>query len=395
MITAFVNRFLHWSVIGVLSPVMTLMILSKNVAIEQVGIIMAALSITVIALEVPSGILSDLLGRRRIYMISILLSLAAFSVILVGQSFLFVMIGLMIYGVSRAFSSGSIESLFIDRYIEEHTEEQLHRLMTVMTAGETSGLAAGALVGGMIPLWWERIGGSGSRYNGNLAATVLVLLVLMITTLLTTSRDPGKRDKSLKEHLRVTSKDLLGNRNLKLLLAGVFIWGFSVMAVEIYWQPRLESFFTSDNQTWILGVANGGYFIASLLGGLFIGWLLSRVKIPPRVTLVVSRLVMGGMMILLAAQAGISGFIAVYWIMFFFNGISNIPETTLYNQEVSSENRASLLSVASLVVQLGGVLGSLAGSLLLLYFTIGHLWLLAGALFLLSSLVYLGIRHKD
>lgn len=82
MIPAFINRFLHWSVVGVISPVLVLMIMSKGVGLELVGVAMALLSLTVFALELPSGVLSDMIGRKRVYLVSIAVAACGYALML-------------------------------------------------------------------------------------------------------------------------------------------------------------------------------------------------------------------------------------------------------------------------------------------------------------------------
>jgi len=63
------------------------------------------------------------------------------------------------------------------------------------------------------------------------------------------------------------------------MLAGACFWGLTFSAIEVYWQPRLKDLLGSDSQTWIFGIINSGYFLASLFGVLAIGALLSKRRI--------------------------------------------------------------------------------------------------------------------
>ena len=74
MITALSNRFLHWFTVGVGATVMVLLMLSKGGSVETVGLVAAIFSGFVILFEFPSGVLSDLVGQKKIYLFSLGLS---------------------------------------------------------------------------------------------------------------------------------------------------------------------------------------------------------------------------------------------------------------------------------------------------------------------------------
>ena len=102
MLIPFVNRFLHWGAVGIVSPVLVLMVMSKGAPLEGVGVVMAAMSIAAVALELPSGMLSDLLGRKRVYLASLAISLAGYALMLSARSMVAVCAAASIYGVVGA-----------------------------------------------------------------------------------------------------------------------------------------------------------------------------------------------------------------------------------------------------------------------------------------------------
>ena len=59
-------------------------------------------------------------------------------------------------------------------------------------------------------------------------------------------------------------------------------------------------------------------------------------------------------------------------------------ESTLLNQVTPSSHRASILSLFSLVLQIGGVIASVGGFLVSTYSRYQNMWLIAGALLLIT-----------
>jgi MFS family permease len=75
MLVPFINRLLHWFVTGVSTTVLSLMMLSKGCSLETLGLVMAIASLFVVVFEFPSGILSDMVGQKKVYLFSLTISI--------------------------------------------------------------------------------------------------------------------------------------------------------------------------------------------------------------------------------------------------------------------------------------------------------------------------------
>lgn len=389
----FLNRFLHWFAVGIGTTVMSLMMLSKGSTVETLGLITGIYSIFIVAFEFPSGVLSDMIGQKKIYLFSVALSIVGYSIVLFTNSLLWLFMGFAFYGISRAFSSGSVEALFISRYITNHGKDSLHQFMSALNIGETLGLAIGALLGGLIPLAWEHVFPFHNKYNGNLVIQLSVLIILFFISLFfVTDPHAGTRHRiSLIMHIRNSLSVVTHNRNLVLLILGTAVWGFCFNAIELYWQPRVKLILGGESKTWIFGIINSAYFLAALIGVGIINLILGTRNRKPNIILFAGRLSIGLLIILLSFQSDIFLFSSVYLSLFMINGMMNIPEGTLLNTLIPDENRSSLLSLTSLMLQVGGISGSLLFSALVGTMNIGGVWVLSGAVFALSGLLFLRI----
>jgi MFS family permease len=397
MITALANRFLHWFTVGVGTTVMILLMLSKGGSVETVGLVVAIYSGFVIIFEFPSGVLSDIVGQKKIYLFSLGLSIFGYSIVLATQGLLWLLVGFSLYGIARAFSSGSVETIFINDYIGKHGKENLHKLMSVLNGGEILGLAGGALAGGFLPMLWSKNFPDQNRYNGNLILQISVQIVLLVLTLAfvrepeRAAKVPGTEPATLLSHVRGSIRVVADSMNLKLLISGTLVWGFCFNSIEVYWQPQLKAILGSDQQTWLFGLVNSGYFLASLAGiGLMTLALRRKRSYPGMMALL--RIVIGMLIVVMAFQKNVPAFASVYLGLFMFNGMLNIPEGTLINTLIPDEKRSSLLSLSSLAMQVGGISGSILFSILLRYLDISGVWLITGTVFAVSSLIYLGIK---
>lgn len=69
---------------ALIAPVYSLVLLSRGVTLAVLSLCMAAQMVTVVALEVPSGVLSDLLGRRRLFVSACLAAAYALAYLVTG-----------------------------------------------------------------------------------------------------------------------------------------------------------------------------------------------------------------------------------------------------------------------------------------------------------------------
>ncbi len=99
-------------------------------------------------------------------------------------------------------------------------------------------------------------------------------------------------------------------------------------------------------------------------------------------------------LIVAALQLNAYSFIVFYTLIYLFLGMSNIPENVILNSEIPGNIRASVLSVNSLVLQMGGLTGSLINSFIINYISIPVLWMIAAGVILFAVLIISNILYS-
>jgi len=105
-------------------PVHTLLFRSSGPSLEQVSLLLAIWSVTVVLLEIPSGLLSDRWSRKGMLVFASLLKMGCFLIWMLGSTFLFYALGF-----AEALASGAIETSLYDslKLEENHTQfEQVY-----------------------------------------------------------------------------------------------------------------------------------------------------------------------------------------------------------------------------------------------------------------------------
>ena len=100
--------------------------------------------------ELPTGIFSDYIGRRKSIAIGALAIIFAISFYAIGHSYWILVIGAILEGLSTAFYNGNNDVLLYDTLRQEGKTADYHRVLGKTSAMFQVGLAVAAVLGGFI-----------------------------------------------------------------------------------------------------------------------------------------------------------------------------------------------------------------------------------------------------
>ena len=403
--TFIINQTFHWFIVGIMLPVITLLQLEKGFNLFQISITMSIFSATVVLLELPTGGLSDTIGRKKVYLVSLVFNFLAASLILLARNFLFITLGFFFLGVGRALSSGSLDAWFVDEFYLIDPEGNLQKALSKVGIFIPIGIATGSLLGGFIPMnlgkIMHQLWGLG-LYSSNLI-TVLCLSFIqyILTSKLIVEEVKPVSHSSLTSGFKLLPKVLsssieygVKNNIILILLLTTFAWGVGFSGLETFWQPQVKDILGSDSQTWIFGVLAAGYFLAGSLGNLLITPLCNLFKNNYLMVLFFIRFTMGILFFILALQKGMILFAVFYLTLFLFNGMNNAPHAAVLNRYIPTEKRSTLLSFESLFLQVGCLIGRLAMGYIANSNSITMAWLMGATFVLFSCFFYLILHFK-
>jgi len=375
--------------IGLLLPLMNLILLDKGASLQTLPLLIAIYSSTVLVFELPSGILADLIGRKTIYLISCALKLLSLTILLVTFSPIWLIVVMTLNALSRAFSSGSLDALFIDQAIVQKGNGILSKVTSVLAVLEGIGLALGGIAGGFL----ATISGT---YSAVIVVCLLLNILLFTLNLLFVKEVREATKNAIKlpsfSKIKIEINTLSSPKQFSYVLVGLFLTGFFLCCIETYWQPAFQSMSTSTNQSWLFGIIAFLGFSAVTLGNLLIGKLLFQFKNKWWKIFSLTRILFGILILILALQNNEIGFILLYSLVYFGLGVSNVTESTIINKLIPSNLRSSFLSLGSLVSQIGVLCASILSSILINYIHIKGLWLLSGSLIFLYAVISIYIN---
>ncbi len=382
--------FLNSYLAGLLTPILSLTLIDKGASLSNLSVILGIYALSVILLELPTGIMADVFGRKKTFILSLIIFTLSFSLLLIGRGFIILCIVMMLYGLAKALASGSFDALFIDYYIDNFGKDKLHNITTRLSVLEALGLSAGALSGGFFPELSVKLFPSIGTYDLNifvriiLTIAVIFLSVLFISDISDAVKIEKKQRISIKQHIKNSSAFVFKNTTVSCIFISVFSTGFFLSALETYWQPHFITFLPDGNSIRLLGLMAFLYLGAAMAGSIISNNTIKKYKFNLRKMYLVMRGFIALLLILTALQTNIPLFIAFYASIYLMFGIATIPEGVILNSETPNEIRASVLSVKSFTMQIGGLSGSFLYSILIKFISIPAIWMLAALIILLT-----------
>jgi MFS family permease len=172
-------------------------------------------------------------GRKTVFLISTVFMFVSFSLLIMADSMVWLIPAMIFFGIGRAFSSGSLDALFIDQALVRYRETCLAGVIARISILESIGLAIGAIAGGIIA-------NATGTYLANIVLRLVLTAILFILCLFFVREQPlpGKRNHTtLMEHIRQGKQVLTSVHELSFIFIGVYFLGFLLFTIETYWQP--------------------------------------------------------------------------------------------------------------------------------------------------------------
>lgn len=347
--------FLNSFSTGILTPVLTLVLCSHGASISTVPVFLGIFAVTVMVLEVPSGVFADLKGRKNTFLMSHIFIWLSFFTIFRGNSPLFLALGNVFLGMGRAFGSGSMEALEIEQYIEKNGKTHLPEINSLLAKLDNFGLAAGALLGGYL-------GYVEPDYSLNLTCLLLAEAVLILMTIFFVKEERIKRKKTeqnLFEGFSGMLKSIRRSRILCTICGMAAVLGFLLAAVETYWQPSIKTYLP-QNLTWLLGIVNCSAYLGGSIGntaGMRILSKMGNTLSSKKKLYAAFRVLLCLVPVLMAFCRTWYIFALVYALVYMVSGMAGLIENTLLHEAADSSFRASMMSLYSLLIR-GGSIGT-------------------------------------
>lgn len=295
-------------------------------------------------LEVPTGVLSDMVGRKRTVVFGAVAGVLSLTFYAIGGTYLALVVGAIFEGLGRAFYSGNNDALLHDTLTESGQSESYQEFLGRTSSMYQIGLAISALIGSLI-----------AAVSFSLVMWVSVIpmiLALLVSLRLVEPNAYTRESTNIYAHLKTAFQKTVQNPRLRLLSAAAVM---KYALGESSWLFR-STFIAALWPVWAIGIAQMIGNATAAVGFYFAGRIIKRYG--------EFRLMVGGMAI--SEIINLLGMIfptvlspALMALNSIFYGVNTVASNSLMQKEFTAEQRATM-----------GSLTSFAGSLALAIFSL-------------------------
>ncbi|MFD0558716.1 MFS transporter [Stackebrandtia endophytica] len=393
---------LTWLPQGISMAAMLLLMADRGMDLVTIGILFTLQSIVVTALELPTGGFSDVIGRRGVLVVSALVGLAGFAwMAFAHQVWEFVAVAVL-RGIARALSTGPAEAWYVDAV---HADDPAGDIRTGLAFGQTAtgiALGVGTLVGGSMPFILPTIGPL-EPLATPMALSALLYLGLL-ASVLTGMTEPARRGptptvgalmRDVPATIGAGVKLGFGRRALAQLLMTFAVLGFALNAVELLTPGWLEVLVgDAESAAAVYGMVTALGFVASAVGSLLTPLVARMFGGNAHLTAMVGTVFAGAGMAsmfisgYLAASEGVIVIAIGYGLLFLGLGVRGPVQSELVHHEVAANQRATVVSIQSLLMQASGAVSSLTIPWLVAVWSVPGTWLLSGVALAASAVLF-------
>lgn len=349
--------FTRWFPVGLVVGVITLWILDRGLTVSQALLAFSLQGIVVFLLELPTSGFADAFGRRPLLVASAVVNVVAASVMIVADSFWWFVVAAALQGVFRALDSGPLEAWYVDTVHLTRPGADVDGTLAAQGSVVGASMAVGAVVSGGLIAWDPLATGSALLLPmlcwGALNVVHLGAVVVLMKEPRTHVDATGvRRAADSVREAPVVIRDGLGllrsNRVLRCVVLVEVFWTAALVVFETFQPIRLAELVGGEEQAGALmgpvaAVGWGVFAAGSALAGLG-----SR-RFGVARTAIAARVLNGLGAVTMGLVTGPVGLVAAYLFTYSMHGTGEPMHAALMHREATAANRATVLSMGSMV----------------------------------------------
>lgn len=398
-----IHQFLDRFAMGLTVAVVALALTDRGMDLFQISLLFGVYSVTTMAMELPFGGLADNIGRKPVFLSAVVASLISLGLFLSSSDFNVLALSFAFIGFGRALRSGTLDAWFVENFKDMSPDVDIQPALAKAQWANAMGLAFGAICGGLLPDAFGDIAiqRGFSVYDVSYAVSLIMMTVLFFYTLIAITEEPRPLNpKALSQGFRdvpavIKEASLLALKHptLSILLLALALFLMATNPVEVFWPAHVKGMLEEDYANTAIGVLTATYFFSIAFGAALSPRINRIFKRQHAVSLSVVFACLAGLQIAMAFQSHIISFVAMFILFSVVLGATETPASSILHSCVENHQRSTILSLRSLVQQLGAAIGLMAVGGLAEGYSLPVAWI-GGAGFLLIAVLVTGILAK-
>ena len=346
----------RWLPVGLVVSLHVLWMLERGLTLTQALAASAVTGAIIFVLELPTSGIADALGRRPLLVASGVVNVLAGLGFLFADSLATFAVAAALMGVFRALDSGPLEAWFVDTVHQTHPGADVDQDLSRMGTALGVAMGAGALASSVLVAWHP------VESHSALWLPILVFVglnVLHLVAILLLLHEPARLDQRGFAAARasiVKAPGVIGsglrllrdNRVLRYLVLVELFWSTSMVTFEALMPVRMAELVGGEARAAVIvGPVAAVAWLVFAVGAKASGWMSLRIGVAR--TAIVGRILTSLGAITMGLAFGPVALIVTHLLTYSMHGFGGPVYNALLHREASAGNRATVLSMASMV----------------------------------------------
>lgn len=349
--------FTRWFPVGLGIGIFMLWHLDRGLSVAQAVTASSVAGLVVFLLELPTSGFADAFGRKPLLVVSGVVNILAAALFLMASSFWTFALAAALMGVFRALDSGPLEAWFVDTVHESEPGADVDGALAAQGTVVGVAIAAGALVSGAL-VWWHPLQGRSALVLPLLVAVGLNVVHLAAMMLLLQEHSRHDEGAAVRQALASAKaapsvvRDGLRLVRRSTVLRGLVLvevfWCLAMIVFETFLPIRLSELVGGEEQAGsLMGPAAAAAWGVFAAGSALAGQASKRIGVTRSAML--ARVLNGLGALAMGLVAGPVALIVAYLVTYSLHGSAGPMHAALLHREASAGNRATVLSINSMV----------------------------------------------
>ncbi len=321
-------------------PIIVIFFQDNGLEMRHIFLLKAINAVTVVVLEIPSGYMADVLGRRKTLILGTILNFGGFVAYSLAHGFGGFVIAELMIGISMSFISGADSAMLFDTLKNAKRTGEYAKLEGRITALGNFSEAGAGIIGGFLA-------GISLRLPFEIQVIVAFIGIPAALLLWEPKLSAHVQKASMLNIFRTMRYALFENRILRAYILFSSFAGMTSLTLAWFIQPWFKSIDLPIEWFGILWTAlNLSVAITAILA------YKAEKYIPASIMLLGVAITTGGGFILLGFSSGLWG-IALLFGIYLVRGMATPVLKDYINRHTESNVRATVLSVRSFIIRIG------------------------------------------
>ena len=348
----------------------TLFYLERGISSSAYMFFVVVMYITKLIFEIPSGILADKYGKKKILLISQIMFIISTIIFIFAYNYTVFIIAIIIASLQKCFSTGIVNSFLYESLKEK---EKFNKVLFIKNTMYCISYMIAMLLGGYL----------GEKYGLIIDYYVTLIPLILGLIIICFIKDTiNNKESNMKRKIDILRNGITEIKNNKFIKNIIFINATMLVIIKLVEESHPEYSIRIGLTESQIGIYTALILVFCIIGEYF-GTKLNGEK--KYVFIILNPIFVGISILLLGYLNSKTGIIFLLTLYIFSESFNNIIFTEIHNN-ISSKSRVTIESIISLLESIIGIILGIINSICLSFVSVYQSYIILGIILICYSI---------